>query len=73
MLAVFFRAIGKRQPQLPDRFIGGAHRFDAVASEIMSRLSHVSSRIFQRFDGLGDTWMTYSLRLRRNRHYARSQ
>jgi hypothetical protein len=64
MLAVFLGAVGEREPQLPDSFIGGTNRFDAMASEIVSRLSHVSARVFQRFDGFGDARMTQTLRLR---------
>jgi len=73
VLAVFFRAVRERQPQLPDRFIGGAHRFDAMASEIVWRLAHVSTGVFQCFDGFGNARMTQTFRLRRNRHYASGQ
>jgi macrodomain Ter protein organizer (MatP/YcbG family) len=69
VFAVFLGAVGERKPQLLDSFIRGAKRFDAMASEIVSCLSHVSAGIFQRVDSFGDARMTQTLRLRRNRHY----
>jgi hypothetical protein len=47
VLAVYFRAVGKRQPQLPDSFIAGAHCFGAIAAKVVRRLAHVSARGFQ--------------------------
>lgn len=73
VLAVFFRSVGERQPQLPDSFIGGTHRFDAMTSKIVRRLAHVGARVFQRFDGLGNAWMTQTFRLRRHRDHTRAK
>ena len=70
MFTVFLGAVGERAPQLLDSFISGTHRFDPMAPEIVSRLSHVSAGVFQRLDGFGDAWMTQTLRLCRNRNHS---